>query len=133
MNNHEIISNKAQNIKSQEITHNKYQNTKNYQIYEKESYQEMFSRVKKKGEGAFIPFVVAGDPDFETSLDIVRTYVDNGADALEIGFPFSDPVADGTTVQGADLRSLKAGMTTNKGFEFIQRIRENGRKSFLSD
>jgi tryptophan synthase alpha chain len=95
-----------------------------YPIYEKESYQEMFSRVKRNGEGAFIPFVVAGDPDFETSLDIVRTYVDNGADALEIGFPFSDPVADGPTVQAADVRSLKSGMTTERGFEFIQRIRK---------
>ena len=78
----------------------------------------MFNRLKKRSEGAFIPFVVAGDPDFETSLDIVRTYVDNGADALEIGFPFSDPVADGPTVQAADLRSLKSGMTTNRCFEF---------------
>jgi len=111
MNNHEISSSKAQN-------------TESYPIYEKESYQEMFSRVKKRGEGAFIPFVVAGDPDFETSLDIVKIYVDNGADALEIGFPFSDPVADGPTIQAADHRSLKSGMTTRMGFEFIRRIRE---------
>ncbi|MDY9923610.1 tryptophan synthase subunit alpha [Methanobacterium sp.] len=89
-----------------------------------ESYQEMFSRVKSKNEGAFIPFVVAGDPDFETSLEIVKTFVENGADALEIGFAFSDPVADGPTVQEADLRALKAGMTTRRGFEFIKRIRE---------
>lgn len=89
-----------------------------------ESYQEMFSRVKNNSEGAFIPFVVAGDPDFETSLEIVRTFVDNGADALEIGFAFSDPVADGPTVQTADLRALNAGMTTKSGFEFIRRIRE---------
>lgn len=88
------------------------------------SYQEMFNRVKEEGEGAFIPFVVAGDPDFETSLEIVKTYVDNGADALEIGFPFSDPVADGPTVQDADLRALNSGMTTKRGFEFIKRIRE---------
>jgi len=60
-----------------------------------ESYSQMFNGLKKENEGAFIPFVVAGDPDFETSLDIVRTFVDSGADALEIGFAFSDPVADG--------------------------------------
>jgi tryptophan synthase alpha chain len=89
-----------------------------------ESYAEMFKRVQGKGEGAFIPFVVAGDPDFETSLEIVKTFVENGADALEIGFPFSDPVADGPTVQLADVRSLEAGITTNRCFEFIKRVRE---------
>jgi tryptophan synthase alpha chain len=89
-----------------------------------QSYQEMFQEVKNKGEGAFIPFTVAGDPDFETSIEIVRQYVDNGADALEIGFPFSDPVADGPSVQAADIRSLNSGMTTDKCFEFISRIRE---------
>lgn len=89
-----------------------------------ESYDEMFSRVKEKNEGAFIPFIVAGDPDFQTSLQIIKTFVENGADALEIGFPFSDPVADGPTVQLADIRALKYGMTTKKGFEFIKKIRE---------
>lgn len=89
-----------------------------------ESYDDAFKRVKEKGEGAFIPFVVAGDPDFETSLEIVKTFVENGADALEIGFPFSDPVADGPTVQLADIRALDAGMTTQKGFEFIKSVRE---------
>jgi tryptophan synthase alpha chain len=89
-----------------------------------ESYQEMFEQVKNKDEGAFIPFTVAGDPDFETSIEIVREYVNNGADALEIGFPFSDPVADGPSVQAADIRSLNSGMTTEKCFEFITKIRE---------
>ena len=96
---------------------------KDYQV-EVESYSEMFKRVEDKNEGAFIPFIVAGDPDFSSSLEIVKTFVENGADALEIGFPFSDPVADGPTVQEADLRALDAGMTTKKGFEFIKRIRE---------
>ena len=90
----------------------------------KESYAEMFKRVQEKSGGAFIPFVVAGDPEFETSLEIVKTFVENGADALEIGFPFSDPVADGPTVQLADTRSLNAGMTTKSCFEFIKRVRE---------
>jgi tryptophan synthase alpha chain len=89
-----------------------------------ESYEAAFERTKTKKEGAFIPFVVAGDPDFETSLEIVKVFVENGADALEIGFPFSDPVADGPTVQIADIRALKAGMTAEIGFEFIRRIRE---------
>ncbi|MCC7551352.1 MAG: tryptophan synthase subunit alpha [Methanobacterium sp.] len=91
---------------------------------EVESYDEMFQRVKNKKEGAFIPFIVAGDPDFETSLEIVKAYVGNGADGLEIGFAFSDPVADGPTVQSADLRALNSGITTQKGFEFIRKIRE---------
>ena len=91
---------------------------------EVETYSEMFNRVKSKSEGAFIPFIVAGDPDFETSLEIVKSYVENGADALEIGFAFSDPVADGPTVQEADIRALKSGMTTKKGFEFIKKIRD---------
>ncbi len=89
-----------------------------------ESYDDMFKRVKEKGEGAFIPFIVAGDPDFEISLRMVRMMVDGGADALEIGFPFSDPLADGPTVQAADIRALDSGMNTDKGFEFIRRIRE---------
>lgn len=89
-----------------------------------QSYSEMFNQVEKKGEGAFIPFIVAGDPDLETSLEIVKEYVNNGADALEIGFPFSDPVADGPSVQTADLRSLGSGMNTDKSFKFIRRIRE---------
>lgn len=89
-----------------------------------ESYQDMFQRVKSQGEAAFIPFVVAGDPDFDTSLEIVKTYVENGADALEIGFAFSDPVADGPTVQEADIRALNSGMNTKRDFEFIKRIRE---------
>lgn len=89
-----------------------------------ESYSKMFESVKNKSEGAFVPFVVAGDPDFQTSLEIIREFVDNGADALEIGFAFSDPVADGPTVQAADIRALDAGMTTLRGFEFIKKIRE---------
>lgn len=89
-----------------------------------ESYDEMFERVAKNNEGAFVPFVVAGDPDMETSLEIVKTIINNGADALEIGFAFSDPIADGPTVQDADVRALDAGMTTDKCFEFIRKIRE---------
>jgi tryptophan synthase alpha chain len=88
------------------------------------SYGEMFQDLKRKGEGAFIPFIVAGDPDFETSIHMVKKFIENGADALEIGFPFSDPVADGPSVQAADLRSLESGMTTDRCFEFINKIRE---------
>jgi tryptophan synthase alpha chain len=89
-----------------------------------ESYSEMFKRVSKKCEGAFVPFVVAGDPDFDTSLAIVKELVKNGADALEIGFAFSDPIADGPTVQEANLRALNSGINIDKNFEFIKKIRE---------
>ncbi|MEW6010585.1 MAG: tryptophan synthase subunit alpha [Euryarchaeota archaeon] len=89
-----------------------------------ETYDEMFKRLKKNKKGAFVPFIVAGDPDFETSLDIVKTLLESGADALEIGFAFSDPVADGPTIQESDLRALASGMNTQKSFEFIKRIRE---------
>ena len=89
-----------------------------------QSYSDMFNELKNKGEGAFIPFAVAGDPDFDSSIEIVKKYVDNGADALEIGFPFSDPVADGPSVQAADIRALNSGMTTEKCFEFIRRVRK---------
>ncbi|MDZ4171091.1 MAG: tryptophan synthase subunit alpha [Methanobacteriaceae archaeon] len=89
-----------------------------------ESYSEMFKRVSKKCEGVFVPFVVAGDPDFDTSLAIVKELVKNGADALEIGFAFSDPIADGPTVQEANLRALNSGINIDKNFEFIKKIRE---------
>ncbi|MDI6702872.1 tryptophan synthase subunit alpha [Methanothermobacter wolfeii] len=85
------------------------------------NYDEMFRSLKGC---AFVPFTVAGDPDPETSIEIIRTMVDAGADALEIGFPFSDPIADGTSVQEADIRALKAGMTTEKCFRIIEKVRE---------
>jgi tryptophan synthase alpha chain len=101
-----------------------HRNTKSAVEMEIQSYSEMFHEVKNRGEGAFIPFTVAGDPDFETSIEIVKKFVDSGADALEIGFPFSDPVADGPSVQAADIRSLNSGMSIEMCFEFIKEIRQ---------
>jgi tryptophan synthase alpha chain len=89
----------------------------------KESYSQMFTRLKNNNEGAFIPFVVAGDPDYDTSLEIVKRLVDCGVDALEIGFPFSDPVADGASVQEADIRAFDSGMTIEKCFDFLEDVR----------
>ena len=85
------------------------------------SYDELFN---KEDNGVFIPFIVAGDPDYNTSLEIVKTLADNGADALEIGFPFSDPVADGKTVQDANLRVLNNKMTIEKSMQFLKDIRK---------
>ncbi len=90
----------------------------------KQEYAEIFEKSKKSGQGIFIPFIVAGDPDYDTSLEIAKTLVDNGADALEIGFPFSDPVADGASVQNADIRAFDGGMTINKCFKFLEQLRE---------
>ena len=96
----------------------------------KVSYAEIFEKSKKENEGIFIPFLVAGDPDYETSLEIAKLLVDNGADALEIGFPFSDPVADGASVQNADIRSFASGMTVEKCFKFLEELREYTEKPF---
>ncbi|NIA16714.1 MAG: tryptophan synthase subunit alpha [Planctomycetes bacterium] len=84
------------------------------------TYKEIFSRLNT---AALIPFFVIGDPDFETSLEIVKTAIDSGADVLELGIPFSDPIADGPTIQKADIRSLCAGMTVEKALEFIRQVK----------
>ncbi len=83
------------------------------------------SRIKDmfKAKKAFIPFTVLGDPDFETSKDIIKAMIDSGADMLELGFPYSDPIADGPTIQLADKRALDAGATTNRAFRLIKEIR----------
>ena len=82
-------------------------------------YQNLF---KKLNRAALIPFFVIGDPDEETSFELVKTAIDAGADVLELGIPFSDPVADGPTIQKADIRAMKAGMTPGKALAFIKRV-----------
>ncbi|MBN1815741.1 MAG: tryptophan synthase subunit alpha [Sedimentisphaerales bacterium] len=83
------------------------------------TYKETFSRLHR---AALIPFFVIGDPDSDTSLDLVKTALDAGADILELGIPFSDPIADGPTIQKADIRALAGGMTPQKALEFIGRV-----------
>jgi tryptophan synthase alpha chain len=65
-----------------------------------------------------------GDPDFDTSLSVVKAAIDAGADILELGIPFSDPIADGPTIQKADIRSLGSGMTVARALEFIRQAKE---------
>lgn len=77
---------------------------------------------KKKGP-LFIPFVVLGDPDVKKSLEIIRVLIESGADALELGFPFSDPPADGPTIQAADTRALASGTTLHHCFAMLKDIR----------
>lgn len=72
---------------------------------------------------AFIPFVTAGDPDLETTEKLLIEMSKNGADIIEIGIPFSDPIAEGVVIQEADLRALASGTTTDKIFETVKRVR----------
>ncbi|MBW2276073.1 MAG: tryptophan synthase subunit alpha [Deltaproteobacteria bacterium] len=87
-------------------------------------YQALFSDLEQRGEGAFVPFVVLGDPSLGASLEIVEALVRGGADALELGIPFSDPIADGPVIQSAAVRALVAGATTAGCFEVISAVRE---------
>jgi tryptophan synthase alpha chain len=89
----------------------------------RDRYAESFERLEERGEGAFIPFVVLGDPDPEASLTITRTLVRAGADALELGIPFSDPVADGPTIQAADIRALEAGTRPARALAIVHALR----------
>lgn len=70
-----------------------------------------------------MPFTVIGDPDLKTSLEIVRTFAESGAHSIELGFPFSDPAADGPTIQAADTRALNAGVTTSNVLTFLKNCR----------
>lgn len=72
---------------------------------------------------AFIPFITCGDPDLATTEAVVRTAVENGADLIELGIPFSDPTAEGPVIQGANLRALKGGIKTDHIFEFVRKLR----------
>jgi tryptophan synthase alpha chain len=85
------------------------------------TYKELFAQLKRP---ALIPFFVIGDPDFETSLEIVKRAIDAGADILELGIPFSDPIADGAVIQKADVRALGSGMTVAKAIDFIRLIKQ---------
>ena len=87
-------------------------------------YITTMEKLRKNNRGAFIAFTVIGDPDPETSLSVINSLVDGGADVLELGMPFSDPIADGPTIQAADNRALAHGMDTDKAFMLIRKIRQ---------
>lgn len=74
---------------------------------------------------AFIAFVTCGDPDLETTAAAVRAAAANGADLIELGIPFSDPTAEGPVIQGANLRALNAGVTTDRIFAFVKELRKD--------
>ena len=85
------------------------------------------SNIKKAFENgkAFIPFITCGDPDLETTAKVVRAAVENGADLIELGIPFSDPTAEGPVIQGANIRALAGGVTTDKVFDMVAELRRD--------
>ncbi|MCL2725138.1 MAG: tryptophan synthase subunit alpha [Polyangiaceae bacterium] len=77
-----------------------------------------------EGHKAFVAFLTGGDPDIETTEKLIVAMAASGADVIEIGIPFSDPVAEGVVIQGADERALAAGVTVDKLFQMVKRVRE---------
>ncbi|QEH08802.1 tryptophan synthase subunit alpha [Histophilus somni] len=86
-------------------------------------FEQKFLQLQKQKQGAFVPFVTLCDPNFDRSFEIICTLVDNGADALELGFPFSDPLLDGSVIQAANHRALNAGCSTKESFQLIAKVR----------
>lgn len=84
------------------------------------------SNIRKAFENgkAFIAFITCGDPDLATTEEAVKEAVRNGADLIELGIPFSDPTAEGPVIQGANIRALKGGVTTDKIFDFVRELRK---------
>lgn len=74
---------------------------------------------------AFIAFITCGDPDLETTGEVIRAAVENGADLIELGIPFSDPTAEGPVIQEANIRALAGGVTTDRIFEFVRELRRD--------
>jgi len=83
-----------------------------------------FDALKSKNRKGLITFIMGGDPDFDTSVEILKSLPDAGADLIEIGMPFSDPMADGPVIQEAAIRALNAGMTLTKTIEMVRQFRQ---------
>ncbi|SFU84837.1 tryptophan synthase subunit alpha [Xenorhabdus koppenhoeferi] len=88
-----------------------------------ERYEQLFKKLQNRNQGAFVPFVTLGDPNPDLSLEIIDALIAGGADALELGIPFSDPLADGPTIQNANLRALSSNVTSTLCFELLGKIR----------
>lgn len=86
-------------------------------------FAQKFAQLQTQNQGAFVPFITLCDPDFDRSFEIICTLVENGADALELGFPFSDPLLDGPVIQAANNRALQAGCSSKESFELIAKVR----------
>jgi tryptophan synthase alpha chain len=87
-------------------------------------YARAFAQLRERNEGAFVPFTVLGDPSPSASLEIVRALARAGADMLELGLPFSDPIADGPTIQAADVRALDAGTKISDAWQIVRTVRQ---------
>jgi tryptophan synthase alpha chain len=88
-------------------------------------YATMFAQLRTRGEAALVPFLVLGDPDPETSLELLRALVRGGADAVELGVPFSDPIADGPVIQAAAQRALAAGTRLRDAWRILAAFRSD--------
>ena len=88
-----------------------------------------FAELKRAGKSAFLPFITAGDPDMGTSLAVLKALPAAGADIIELGIPFSDPMADGPTNQASYLRALQGGATLPKVLALVRKFREADRKT----
>ena len=86
---------------------------------------ETFASLRTRNETALIPFLTAGDPDMATTAELIRTLAENGADLIELGMPFSDPMADGPTIQAASERALAAGATLAKVLQLVAEVRKD--------
>ena len=91
-----------------------------------EAVDEVFRRTAEEGRAAFMPYFTLGYPDYETSLDIIQAMAEAGADGFEIGIPFSDPLADGPTIQRSSQVALENGITVRKVLEGVRELRERG-------
>ena len=91
------------------------------------------SRIKSAFENgkAFIAFITCGDPDLETTAAAVRAAAENGADLIELGIPFSDPTAEGSVIQDANIRALSGGVTTDKIFDLVRELRQDVQTPFV--
>ena len=96
-----------------------------------ERLEQRFAALKAEGRAAFVAYVMAGDPDLETALEILNGLPGAGADVIELGFPFSDPMADGPSIQKAAQRALAGGVTLTAALELARRFREGDRSTPL--
>ena len=87
-----------------------------------------FARLKAEGRPALVTYFMGGDPDYDTSLAIMKALPDAGADVIELGMPFSDPMADGPAIQAAGLRALKGGQTLAKTLQHGARLPQRRRR-----
>jgi len=91
--------------------------------------QSTFNALKSNARTAFIPFIMAGDPDAETTLSLMHQLVDSGGDIIKLGMPFSDPMADGPVIEAAGHRALKAGMTLQKLLALVKAFRQSNQRT----